>query len=45
MFSHLPPLLAMAKKPKSEMHTDNRLPHSVLYGKVSHSSFRYRRVP
>jgi hypothetical protein len=35
----------MAKKPKSEVHTYNRLPHSVQSSKVSHSSFRDRRVP
>jgi hypothetical protein len=44
MFSHLPPLLAMIEKPKTEVNTDNRLPHSLLSGKVSHSSFRDRRA-
>jgi hypothetical protein len=30
-------LLAMVEKPITEVHTDNRLPPSVLSGRVSHS--------
>jgi len=35
----------MVEKPKPEAHTDNRLPFSVLSGRVSHSSSGHRRVP
>jgi hypothetical protein len=41
----MPLLLAMVEKPKTKLHTDNRLPHSVLSGRVSHSSSGDRRVP
>jgi hypothetical protein len=34
----------MIKKPKTEARTDNRLPASVLPGRVSHSSSGDRRV-
>ncbi len=40
-----PLLLAMVKEPKTEVHTDNGLPLSVLSGRVSHSSSGDRRVP
>jgi hypothetical protein len=43
--SHDSLLLAMVEKPKTEVHTDNGLPSSVLSGRVSHSNFRDRRVP
>jgi hypothetical protein len=35
----------MADKPKTEVHTDNGLPPSVLSDRVSHSSSGDRRVP
>ncbi len=35
----------MVKKPKTEVHTDNGLPPSVLSGSVSCSSSGDRRVP
>ncbi len=35
----------MVKKPKTEVHADNRLPPSVLSGRVSRSSSGDRRVP
>jgi hypothetical protein len=35
----------LIKKPKTEVHTDNRLPPSMLSGRVSHSSSGDRRVP
>jgi hypothetical protein len=35
----------MIKRPKTEVHTDNGLPPSVLSGRVSHSSSGDRRVP
>ncbi len=35
----------MVEKPKAEVHTDNRLPPSVLSGRVCHSSSGDRRVP
>jgi hypothetical protein len=35
----------MAEKPKTEVHTENRLPPLVLSGRVSHSSSGDRRVP
>ncbi len=35
----------MVKKPKTEAHTDNILPPSVLSGRVSHSISGDRRVP
>ncbi len=36
--SHKPLLLAMVEKPKIEVHTDNRLPPSVLSVRVSRAS-------
>ncbi len=36
--SHKPLLLAMFEKPKTEVHTDNRLPPSVLSVRVSRAS-------
>ncbi len=41
----MPLLLVMVEKPKTEVHTDNILPPSVLSGRVSHSSSIDRRVP
>ncbi len=38
-------LLAMAEKPKTEVHTDNGLPPSAFSGRVSCSSSGDRRVP
>ncbi len=35
----------MVKKPKTEVHTENRLPPSVLSGRVSPSSSGDIRVP
>ncbi len=35
----------MAEKPKTEVHTDNELPPSVLSGRVSFSSLRGRSIP
>ena len=35
----------MVKKPKTEVHTENGLPPSVLSGRVRHSSSRDKRVP
>jgi hypothetical protein len=35
----------MAEKPKTEVYTNNRLPPSVLSGRVSYSSSGDRRVP
>jgi len=35
----------MVEKPKTEVHTDNGLPPSVLSGRVSCSSSGDRRVP
>jgi len=34
----------MAEKPKTEVHTDNGLPPSVLLGRVSHYTLGDRRV-
>jgi hypothetical protein len=45
VISHQPLHLAMAEKPKTQVHTDNGLPPSVLSGRVSHSSSGDRRVP
>ncbi len=38
-------LLDLLEKPKTEVHTDNGLPPSVLFGRVIHSSSGDRRVP
>jgi hypothetical protein len=35
----------MVEKPKTEVHTDNRLPPSAFSGRVSHSSSGDIRVP
>ncbi len=35
----------MVEEPKTEVHTNNRLPPSVLSGRVSHSCSGDRRVP
>ncbi len=35
----------MVEKPKTEVHTDNGLPPSVLSGRVSCSRSRDKRVP
>jgi len=45
VISHHPLHLAMVEKPKTEVHTDNGLPSSVLSGRVSQSSYGNRRVP